>query len=52
MTQKPDWRSAMWHLYDYAMRKIDRLTCFKRMLECGLTRRQAATEILNFEREP
>ena len=46
------WIKAHWHLYDYAMRRITRLDAFRRMCREGLTRRDAAELILNFEREP
>ncbi len=48
----PNWREAMWCMYDHDIHRMPRKETLRRMIACGLTARQAIEEMRNFEREP
>ncbi len=51
MNKSPDWVSAMWDLYWYYFYGTPRKVTIRRMIEHGLTARQAIGEIRDFERK-
>lgn len=46
-----DWRKAMWELYWMVFYDQPRLTTFRKLVALGFTRREAAEEIQQCERE-
>jgi hypothetical protein len=48
---KPDYRKAMWCLYDYSVNRAPRKETLRRMIACGLTARQAIEEMWSVEQE-